>query len=237
VRLHPTAFAADENFLCGSKSLRESHSHPKDGYPQRITSAKAVLGTRKLLLRCQSIRECQKHRFLLLHRPETLTADEQEQIDSLCASPIGEQLQVVRAFLVDWYRLWINDDDQRRTLAEAKTQYEAWRASATYQAVPQLRCTQERITSAKFESLSQFLRHPQWEATNNGAERAGRAFRHRQAPHFDLRKKESIANALNVMACLRKGAAMQPPLGPYHTCQRGRKRRDQTNQATYAMAA
>jgi transposase-like protein len=186
----------------------------------------------------RQIREAlQEHRFLLLHRPENLTSDEQEQLDALFTSPIGEQLQIVRSFLVDWYRLWINDSGQRRALAEARASCEAWRTNTTYQAVPQLQRVQERMTAAKFESLSQFLRHPDWEATNNGAERAGRAFRHRQAPHFNLRKRESIENSINVIACLRKAAALQPPLGPYHTCQRGRKKRDQTNLATYAMAA
>jgi transposase len=186
----------------------------------------------------KQIREAlQEHRFLLLHRPKNLTSDEQEQVDSLLSSPIGEQLQIVRSFLVDWYRLWIDDNGQRRTLAEARALYEAWRANTTYQAVPQLQRVRERMTDAKFKSLSQFLRHPDWEATNNGAERAGRAFRHRQSPHFNLRKKESIENSITVIACLRKAAAVQPPLGPYHTCQRGRKRRAQTNTAMCAMAA
>lgn len=186
----------------------------------------------------RQIREAlQEHRFLFLHRPENLTSEEQGQVDSLLASPIGEELQVVRSFLVDWYRLWTDDRGQRRTLAEAKALYEAWQANTTYRAVPQLQRAQERITTAKFESLSQFLRHPDWEATNNGAERAGRAFRHRQAPHFNLRKKESIANSIDVIACLRKAAAVQPPLAPFHTCQRGRQRRGQSNPATRAMAA
>ena len=186
----------------------------------------------------RQIREAlQEHRFLLLHRPENLTSDEQEQIDALFTSPIGEQLQIVRSFLVDWYQLWLDDHGQRRTLAEAKTRYEAWRDSTTYQTVPQLQRAQARMTTAKFERLSQFLRHPKWEATNNGAERAGRAFRHRQAPHFNLRSKESIENSISVIACLRKAAALQPPLGPYHTCQRGRKRRSQINTAMCAMTA
>jgi transposase len=186
----------------------------------------------------REIREAlQEHRFLLLHRPENLTTAEQEQVDSLLASPIGKQLQIVRSFLVDWYRLWTNESNQRRTLAEAKARYEAWRTNCAYQAVPQLQRVQARMTATKFENLGQFLRHPDREATNNGAERAGRAFRHRQAPHFNLRTKESIENSINVVACLRKAAAVQPPLEPYHTCQRGRKRRGQISSAPCAMAA
>jgi transposase len=184
------------------------------------------------------IREAlREHRFLLLHRPENLTADEQEQVDTLLSSPVGEQLQVIRSFLVDWYQLWIDDRGQQRTLSEAKARYEAWRNSASYQAVPHLQRAQQRMTAARFEGLSQFLRDPEWEATNNGAERAGRAFRHHQAPHFNLRSAESIEHSINVIACLRQAAAVQPPLGPFHTCQRGRKGRGQTNPASYAQAA
>ena len=77
------------------------------------------------------------------------------------------------------------------------------------------------MTTAKFKQMSQFLRQPAWEATNNGAERAGRAF----APHFNLRSQEAIAGALTVTACLRKEAATRPVAQPLHCCQRGRKKR------------
>ena len=138
---------------------------------------------------------------------------------------------------MDWYELWTDDRGQRHTLGEAKARYEAWRNSASYQAVPHLQRAQQRMTAAKFESLSQFLRDPEWEATNNGAERAGGAFRHRQAPHFNLRSRESIEHSINVVACLRKAAAVQSPPGPFHTCQRGRKRRDQANPVPYPLGA
>lgn len=164
-----------------------------------------------------------EHRFLLLRRPENLEPEEQKQVDSLLASPVGPQLQVVRSFLEDWYYLWVDGEGQRRSLADAQVRYEAWRSSSTYRAVPQLRRIQDRMTTAKFGRLSQFLRDPEWETTNNGAERAGRAFRHRQAPHFNLRKKESIENAINVLVGLRKRAAVEPPSRRFHTCQRGRK--------------
>ena len=59
----------------------------------------------------------------------------------------------------------------------------------TYLAEPALRRVLNRMTDARFEHLSPFLRNPRWEATNNGAERAGRAFRHGQAAHFNLRAK------------------------------------------------
>ena len=60
------------------------------------------------------------------------------------------------------------------------------------------------------------------EATNNGAERAGRAFRARQAPHFNLRKDASIERSIVVTVCLRKQALTEPDQQRLHTCQRGR---------------
>jgi transposase len=173
----------------------------------------------------REIREAlQEHRFLLLRRPENLGQEEQDQMVSLLASPLGPKLQVVRSFLEDWYAFWIDENGQRLPLADAQTRYQAWRANSDYRAVPQLLRVQERLTEAKFERLSQFLRNSGWEATNNGAERAGRAFRHRQAPHFNLRKKEHIENAINVASCLRMNATLQLPPPPFHTCQRGRRR-------------
>jgi lambda repressor-like predicted transcriptional regulator/transposase-like protein len=207
-------------------SLDEQQQRPPP--PEPWSSWDEVNETREAL---------REHRFLLLHRPENLTVEEQEQVDALLGSPVGEQLRLVRSFLGDWYQLWTDDDGQRRTLGEAKARYEAWRNSATYQAEPHLQRAQQRMTSAKFEGLSQFLRDPEWEATNNGAERAGRAFRHRQAPHFNLRKTESIERSISVSACLRKAVAVQPPRGPFHTCQRGRKRKDRASPTPCAPAA
>lgn len=88
-----------------------------------------------------------EHRFLFLHRPETLTPQEQDQVDALFTSPIGQQLQVVRSFLLDWYRLWFDKSGQRRTWTDAQTHYEAWRTNAAYQAVPQLQRVQATITA------------------------------------------------------------------------------------------
>ena len=174
----------------------------------------------------QQIREAlQEHRFLLVRRPEHLDEAEQAQVTALLSSPVGAELQVGRSFLVDWYRIWKDEAGQRRTLAEAQSRYEAWQTNETYAAVPTLHPLQRRVTPAKFEQLSHFLQQPQWEATNNGAERAGRAFRHHQAPHFNLRSQETIAGTITVVACLRKTAATRPAAPPLHTCQRGRKNR------------
>jgi hypothetical protein len=79
------------------------------------------------------------------------------------------------------------------------------------------------MTDAHFEQLGSFLRNPRWEATNNGAERAGRAFRHDQAPHFNLRTEESIEGALIVAACQRKTATRNGPLRQANRATRGRQ--------------
>lgn len=169
-----------------------------------------------------------EHRFLLVRRPEHLNEQEQAQVTALLTSPVDPDLQVGRSFLVDWYQIWKDETGQRRPLVEAKARYETWQTNETYAAVSVLHKVQLQVTPAKFEQLSQFLQQPEWEATNNGAERAGRAFRHRQAPHFNLRSQEAIAGAMTVTACLRKETATMPEAEPWHRCQRGRKKRPTT---------
>ncbi len=171
----------------------------------------------------QAREDLQEHRFLLLRRPENLRPEDRRQVNLLLSSPVGSELKTVRSFLEDWYCLWTNKEGQRRSLAESQARYETWREHSDYGTISQLRRIQTQMTPAKFERLSQFLRRPEWEATNNGAERAGRAFRHLQAPHFNLRNKVYIEQAITVTACLRKEAATRPPAQPFHTCQRGRK--------------
>lgn len=174
----------------------------------------------------RQVREAlREHRFLLLRRPRNLASEEQEQVNLLLASPMGSRLQVVRSFLEDWYSLWFDEAGQRRSVSDAETRYDAWRYNAEYRTVPQLRRLLTRMTPGKFERLSQFLRHPHWEATNNGAERGGRAFRHSQSPHFNLRKKEHIESKMNVTAHLRKDRALRGQSQQFHACQRGRRKR------------
>ena len=170
--------------------------------------------------------DLQEHRYLFLHRPNHLTADQQAQIDTLLASPVGSQLQVARRFVEEWYLLWHDTKGQRRTLDEARERFAAWSSDSEYAAVASLRRVQACMT-AQFEHLSQFLRHPRWEATNNGAERMGRAFRHRQAPHFNLRTGPAMEGVIVVMACQRKAAATTCQHRQIARCHRGRKPRQQ----------
>jgi transposase len=164
----------------------------------------------------------QEHRYRFLRRPNHLTAEYQVQIDTLFASPVGSQLQVARCFIEEWYLLLHDADGQRRTLDAARERFAAWSSDARYAAVAPLRRVQERM-AAQFERLSPFLRNPRWEATNNGAERAGRALRHRQAPHFNLRTGPAIEGAIVVMACHRKATATNGRHLEWARSSRGRK--------------
>jgi predicted transcriptional regulator len=154
----------------------------------------------------RQVREAlREQRFLLLRRPEHLDSDQQAQVAALLASPLAE-LTTAHTFVRAWYALCKDEQGQRRTVAEARARYEAWRSNPTYLALPALRRALARMSDAHFERLSAFLQQPHWEATNNGAERGARAFRHRQAPHFNLRSQESIAGDLMVSRYLRKAA-------------------------------
>jgi transposase len=170
--------------------------------------------------------DLQEHRYLFLRRRDHLTVDQQAQIDTLLVSAVGPQLHVARRFLEEWFLLWHDAEGRRRTLDEARERCAAWSTDTSYAAVAPLRRVQERMT-AQFERLSPFLRNPRWEATNNGAERAGRAFRHRQAPHFNLRTEPAMEGAIVVMACQRKAAATTCQHREIARCRRGRKPRQQ----------
>jgi hypothetical protein len=172
------------------------------------------------------VREALKEqRWLLLRRPAHLTVAQQETVNGLITGPLEDLLGVARRFLLDWYALWRTEDGQRRPRAEAQERYEHWRANTDYQAVAPLHKGQELMTPARFTQLSQFLRHPHWEATNNGAERMGRAFRHGQAPHFRLRTARAIDGGLRVVSVQAKQRAITPPTPLPRMCPRGRRAR------------
>ena len=177
--------------------------------------------------------DLQKHRFLLLRRPDRLNTEEQQQVEQLLASPVGAELAVIRNFLADWHRIWRDDSGQRRSLPEAQALFEAWQQNTASAALPSLGRIQEQATTERFVKLSQFLRDPNWEPTNNGAERTGRQFRHRQAPHFNLRSEAAIAMSINVAAVLRKKATEAPCPLRLHTCQRGRRAKQPRVPAVY----
>lgn len=176
-------------------------------------------------------------RGLLLRRPDHLDPTEQAQLQALLASPIGADLQLARRFLTDWYAIWRDEDGRRRELADAQEHYALWHDTAEYGRLTPLRRVMQSVDPPRFERLSQFLRHPTWEATNNGAERTGRTFRHRQAPHFNLRTTTSIDAALTVRACLHQEAVLTPAPTFENRCPRGRPNRRKGLPLVLAMVA
>lgn len=143
----------------------------------------------------------QEYRFLFVKQPQHLSKEEQKQVAELLNSPIGTQLQVPYAFMKDWYALLLDPDHQQRLpLKEASARYQTWRACDAYQQLKPLQRVLKRFTPERFEQVSHFLKNERWEATNNGAERTGRNFRHQQAPHFNLRSEAGIAGLITVNA-------------------------------------
>lgn len=144
------------------------------------------------------------------------------------------RLQVARSCLLEWYAIWRDERGQRRTRDDARAHHQRWHEHTTYREVLPLARAQRQLDPAHFERLSHFLDEPTWEATNNGAARTARLFRHRQAPHFALRSQVAIAAAFNVGAFLRKEALTQHNDLTAARCRRGRPRH---NQDVIALAA
>jgi len=174
----------------------------------------------------------QADRFLFLRRPDHRTPDERQRMQVVLESPIGIPMRGARDFLEDWYAIWRDDDGQRRTVADARIRYAQW-SSKDYGGLLALRRVQDRVTAAQFEKLSHFLRNPLWEATNNGAERGGRAFRHLQGPHYNLRSEESIRGAIEMHAQQQQARARGAPQRGSQSS-RGRKPRPVSSQASAA---
>lgn len=167
--------------------------------------------------------DLKQHRFLLLCRADHLTNAEDTIVAALLASPVGPRLQLAHRFVREWYAFWRDDCGARRTPDEARTRYTAWQATSAYQDIPVLRRALERVPEPHFTKLSQFLRHAHWEATNDGAERAGRGFRHEEAAHFQLRSARSVADTLTAQAVLHKARCTTPLPCPHERKARGRR--------------
>src|SRR4051812_31461549 len=111
-------------------------------------------------------------------------------------SPVGEQVGLLREFLEGWYALFHDEQRNRRSPKEAKERYERLRDDERYRTLKPLARLQARLGEEHLQKVSSFLSSADWEATNNGAERSARAFRHLQAPHYDFRRTQSIEDAI-----------------------------------------
>jgi hypothetical protein len=170
-------------------------------------------------------------RGLLWRRPDHLTTTEQAAVQALLDSPVGPTLRLARTFLEDWYAIWRETDGARRSWEAPHTYYEQWHRRAAASPLAPLRTRARKVGPARFDRLRQFLRHPTWEATNNGAERTGRAFRQGQGPHFNLRTPQAIEGLLKTRACLQKAAALAPSLALHGRRTRGRRPRQRARAA------
>ena len=167
-----------------------------------------------------------ENRYVMLRRPDHLSEEHQENLQYLLESPVGEQVGLMREFLEQWYGLFHDEHRERRPLEEAKKRYERLRNDERYRALKPLARLQARLCEEHFQKVSSFLRSPQWESTNNAAERGARGFRHLQAPHYNLRRTRSIDDAIKCRAWLssREGNAARRSNSPPGRCTRGRKR-------------
>ncbi len=199
--------------LLSTETEKVDSDNFKEPIPEGWESVEEVTRIRELL---------RQHRFLLIRRLDRLSEEEKEVVDELLTSSIGNQLQIAHAFVQDWYRIWWEGDGIRKTPDSAKNEYLQWRQNPDFKTFPVLKRVIAQVTDGRFEKISHFLKHAQWEATNNGAERMGRSFRHRQAPHYNLRRSETIEKAIVVDAFLRKERATNTQNGRFHHCQRGR---------------
>ena len=92
-----------------------------------------------------------------------------------------------------------------------------------HQQLKHLARLQARFGEEHFQKISRFLEHEEWEATNNGVERTGRAFRHLQRSRYDFRKSTFIENAIRAKAWLAKQGSSPKNTPPPGRCARGRK--------------
>jgi NADH-quinone oxidoreductase subunit I len=151
------------------------------------------------------------YRFLLLRRPEHLNEEEQAQLERLLGLPGGERLRQARRFLEEWYAIPTDEHGTRRTPEEAWERWHCWRQNAAYRQLAPLRRVLERMDGDRARQVLAFLQHPEWEATNNGAERGGRQFRHLQAACFKLRTEAAIDGSLKAWATQTKEARTTRP--------------------------
>lgn len=164
-------------------------------------------------------------RYVMLRRPDHLSEEHRGDLQLLMDSPVGEQVGLLREFLEGWYALFHDEQRNRRSPKEAKERYERLRGDERYRTLKPLARLQARLGEEHFQKVSSFLSSPDWEATNNGAERSARAFRHLQAPHYDFRRTQSIEDAIKARAQLARqpSTVAQSPLAG--RCARGRKAR------------
>ncbi len=207
----------------GDHASRPAATTPE--VPSPWNSWEEVRKVRNLLWDC---------RYVVLGRPDHLTPEDREKLDSLFESPVGEQVRLARSFLEEWYLLFHDERGERRTLPEAKERCERLKNDPSYRTLKHLGRLQARLDEEHVLKISRFLEQDRWEATNNGAERMGRTFRHLQKPRYNFRKPESIRRVIEVGACISKEEKLRKEVAAGR-CARGRKARCRSARAPVAL--
>lgn len=153
-----------------------------------------------------AIEDLRTHRFLLLRRPEHLSDAERIHVQRLLDSPGADHLRRARCFLEDWYAIPADADGNRRAPEDARERWRRWRENPAYQPVAPLRRVVQRMGEERAAQVLAFLQRSGWEATNNGAERVARQFRHLQAACFTLRTDRAIEGMIKAWASSTKRA-------------------------------
>jgi len=81
-----------------------------------------------------------------------------------------------------------------------------WRDDTAYRQIAPLRRVLDRMHDERAAHVLAFLQQPEREATNNGAERSGRQFRHLQESCFKLQTDTTIDGAIKAWATSTKEA-------------------------------
>ena len=163
-------------------------------------------------------------RYVILRRPEHLTEKDQEKLGFLLESPVvGEEVRLLRSFLDEWYLLFYDEQRDRRTLEEAEERYDRLKNNPDYRKLEYLTVLLARFCGEHFQQVSRFLERDEWEATNNGVERTGRAFRHLQKSRYNFREPASIEDAIRARAWLAKEGSSPTSTPLPGCCARGRK--------------
>jgi hypothetical protein len=212
----PTEWMLEEILGEGGASEHEEEEQPLiPEVPSPWSSWEEVRKVRNLLWEV---------RYVILRRPEHLTEKDREKLGFLFESAVGEEVRLLRSFLEEWYLLFYDEQRNRRTLEEAKERYDRLKNNLDYQKLEHLTGLQARFCGEHFQKVSRFLEHEEWEATNNGVERTGRAFRHLQRSRYNFREPASIEDAIRARAWLAKEGRSSPTsTPPPGRCARGRK--------------
>src|SRR3954452_13656824 len=161
-----------------------------------------------------------KHRYLVVKRPENLSADDSKQLSVLFE--YLPELRALRDFCLEVYRLFNTEQvarlaRRRRTLLLKK---------AEYQKVPELEEAMGLLDKDKFDKMIAFLESPvgQQVRTNNHVERTNRKLRFDEKVRYKFRSQRSLDRFLRLRLdrLARPAAPVQTPSAEAQACAKTR---------------